>query len=225
MTASRAPRRDAAENRSALLDAARGLLNRDPAASLEAIASAAGLSRRTVYGHFPTRDALLAALAERGTTRVVASVAGIADADPVARLALIAAAAWDEVAAIRVMTMTTLASSRAAIVDDGLAPLRHRLAEAIAEGSAAGRLRNDMPAARVARLVEDAVVASFPLTIREALDADAGRLLVVRVALGVAGLGWREVAALLDARPDIVAPRPREEALWPPTDALRTVTP
>lgn len=225
MASGRSARRDVAENRAALLDAARSVLNDDPGASLETIATEAGLSRRTMYGHFPNRDALLSALAERGTARVVASVAAIDDPDPVVRLALIGAAAWDDIAAIRVMTVVTLGSDRAGIVDAGLAPLRTMIRTAVGEGARVGRLRDDMPADRVARLVEDAVISSFPLTLRDGLDADAGRLLVVRLALGVAGLGWREVADLVDARPDIVAPRTRVDPLWPETHAIRTVTP
>lgn len=62
-TRTRAPRRDAASNREALLDAARAILNRDPEASLDTIAAAAGLTRRAVYGHFPSRNTLLAELA------------------------------------------------------------------------------------------------------------------------------------------------------------------
>lgn len=224
MSSPRAPRRDAAENRAALLDAARVMLNQDPTASLEEIATSAGLSRRTVYGHFPNRDALLDALAQRGTQRVVATIASIAEADPVARLALIAAAAWDDIAAIRVMTVIALTGARAHIVQEGLAPLRARLAEAVAEGAAAGALRDDLPAARVARLAEDTVIAAVPTTLRDELDEDAGRLLMVRLALGVAGLGWREVEALLQRRPDLVAPRTRADELWPPTSAIRTVT-
>jgi AcrR family transcriptional regulator len=62
----RAPRKDAAENREAILRAAALLLNDDPDASLEAIAAAAGLSRRALYGHFATRDDLLRELVVLG---------------------------------------------------------------------------------------------------------------------------------------------------------------
>lgn len=222
MTDRRAPRRDAAENRAALLEAARILLNQDPSTSLDAIATYAGLSRRTVYGHFPNRDALLAALAENGTRRVVDAVAAVDDPDPVARLALIAAAAWDDVASIRVATMTTLSSDRLPIVERGLAPLRERIASTLAEGAGRG-LRDDIPAARLARVVEDAVIALFPTTIRDGLDVDAGRDLVVRVALGVVGVGAADTAALLAARPEITAPRPHVDELWPPTAAIAIV--
>lgn len=213
------PRRDAEENRESLLDAARVLLSRDAGASMEAIATFAGLSRRTAYGHFPTRDALLDALAERGTARVVAAVDGVEHPDAVVRLALIAAAVWDDLASIRAVTVMTLTGPRREIVERGLAPLRRRLSDAIGEGAADGVLRDDMPARLVARLVEDAVVAVFPLTLREELDADAGRLLVVRVALGAAGLGWREQAALVAEHPEIVATRHRSDPLWP-TEAV-----
>src|SRR3954447_26319861 len=58
-------RRDAEANRDSLLDSALRSLAEDPDAGLDAVARAAGLSRRTVYGHFPSREALVTALADR----------------------------------------------------------------------------------------------------------------------------------------------------------------
>jgi len=46
-----------------LLDAAAEVLARRPDATLQAIAQAAGVSRTTIFNRFPTRDALLEALA------------------------------------------------------------------------------------------------------------------------------------------------------------------
>jgi AcrR family transcriptional regulator len=57
-------RSHARTNRARILAAAREELSRDPAASLDEIARAAGVVRRTLYGHFPNRQALVAALAE-----------------------------------------------------------------------------------------------------------------------------------------------------------------
>ncbi|MET9062899.1 helix-turn-helix domain-containing protein [Streptomyces antibioticus] len=57
-------RRHAWANRRRILDAARGTLSADPDTTVEDIARAAGVARRTLYGHFATRDALLAALAD-----------------------------------------------------------------------------------------------------------------------------------------------------------------
>jgi AcrR family transcriptional regulator len=57
-------RADAARNRALLLDTARGLFQRadGETVSLEAIARSAGLGIGTLYRHFPTREALVAAL-------------------------------------------------------------------------------------------------------------------------------------------------------------------
>jgi AcrR family transcriptional regulator len=63
-TAGLARRRRADARRSiyAILNAARTVLSERPDASMEDIATTAGLTRQTVYAHFPSRDALIAAL-------------------------------------------------------------------------------------------------------------------------------------------------------------------
>jgi AcrR family transcriptional regulator len=58
----------------AILDAAGKLLGQNPQASMDEIATAAGLSRQTVYAHFPSRDALITALTHRATSRVTAAL-------------------------------------------------------------------------------------------------------------------------------------------------------
>lgn len=64
-TPARVPQRShARSNHARILAAAREVLSRDPDASLDEIARSAGVVRRTLYGHFPNRQALLAALAE-----------------------------------------------------------------------------------------------------------------------------------------------------------------
>jgi AcrR family transcriptional regulator len=220
----RAPRRDAAANREALLDAARVLLNREPNASLEAIAAEAGLTRRTIYGHFPNRDALLDALAQRGSERVVAAMDGIDETDPIRRLALIAVRAWDEIAGVRAMAITTVRGPRAEIVDAALSPLRVRIAAALEEGAAAGRLRDDIPAALLARLVEDAALSVFAASVREGLSDAESRRLAASLALTAAGLGWRDAAALIDGDPELVAAPDRVDPLWPATQAIDVVS-
>jgi TetR/AcrR family transcriptional regulator, mexCD-oprJ operon repressor len=49
----------------AIVDAALSLLERDPKASLVEIAKAAGVSRPTLYAHFPTREDLVEATVKR----------------------------------------------------------------------------------------------------------------------------------------------------------------
>jgi AcrR family transcriptional regulator len=64
-TPAQAPRRShARSNHARILVAAREELSRNPDASLDEIARAAGVVRRTLYGHFPNRQALIAALAD-----------------------------------------------------------------------------------------------------------------------------------------------------------------
>lgn len=67
-------RADAERSIAAILDSAARILGRDPQASVDEIAKAAGTSRQTVYAHFPSRDALVGALIDRTTERVVAAL-------------------------------------------------------------------------------------------------------------------------------------------------------
>jgi AcrR family transcriptional regulator len=55
-------RSDAQRSIDAILNAARTVLGERSDGSMEDIAAAAGVSRQTVYAHFPSRDALIAAL-------------------------------------------------------------------------------------------------------------------------------------------------------------------
>ncbi len=65
------PRRraDARRSRSAILDAALRLLDERPDAGMAAVAAAAGVTRQTVYAHFPSRDDLLTAVVDHLTER------------------------------------------------------------------------------------------------------------------------------------------------------------
>ncbi|MGW6457382.1 TetR/AcrR family transcriptional regulator [Streptomyces sp. NPDC055078] len=67
-------RADARRSRAAILDAAIRLLNTRPDASVEAIATAAGVTRQTVYAHFPSREQLLTAVLDRVTEEAVAAM-------------------------------------------------------------------------------------------------------------------------------------------------------
>jgi AcrR family transcriptional regulator len=193
----RAPRKDAAENREAILRAAALLLNDDPDASLEAIAVAAGLSRRALYGHFATRDDLLRELVVRGAARITAALPPIAEGDSRLQLAAIGARLWDEVEHVRVMARVAVRGPLAPVVADALEPLRRTLREVIERGIRAGELRQDVDAPTLARLVEGGALAVLDEAIRRPLSRERARELVVLGALGTCGLGWREAGALL----------------------------
>jgi AcrR family transcriptional regulator len=75
-------------NTAVILTAATDLLGRAPMATMEEIATAAGVSRQTLYAHFPTRGALVDAMVDRVTGAVVAALNGAALADGPAGAAL-----------------------------------------------------------------------------------------------------------------------------------------
>ncbi|MBU3064799.1 TetR/AcrR family transcriptional regulator [Nocardia sp. NEAU-G5] len=60
-----------------ILDVAREVLGKNPDAGMGDIASAAGVVRRTVYGHFPSRGDLVLALTQRAVSEMAAVLAEI----------------------------------------------------------------------------------------------------------------------------------------------------
>ena len=140
----RAPRRDATENRLALLSAARVELNLDSEATLETIAARAGLSRRSVYGHFATRDELLRELISVGAARVSRAVVHVVHHDPVVRLALVAATLWREVEDVRVMAVFAVRGPLKHHTALALEPLRELVRQSIADGVPQGSIRSDI---------------------------------------------------------------------------------
>lgn len=204
-------RRDAEENRVALLDAAAALLADDPDASLEAIASAAGLSRRALYGHYAGREELVAATIELGAARL----AGVVDVDqgtlpdphpsvvpaesaPLA-LARLGARLWDAVENLRMLASFALRGPNAHRVAAALAPVRERLGGILESGANAGTLRSDIPVALLARLVERAAIAVLDEAVERGLSRDDGRRLVMLMTLSAAGLSATEAARMLAA--------------------------
>lgn len=65
--------RDALSNRDRILAVARRMLSTDPDVAMEAIAEEAGVVRRTLYGHFSSRTALLEGLAAEAANAVASS--------------------------------------------------------------------------------------------------------------------------------------------------------
>ena len=67
-------RSDARRSVNAILNAARTVLGERPDATMGDIATAAGVTRQTVYAHFPSRDALIFALIEAARVEGLATI-------------------------------------------------------------------------------------------------------------------------------------------------------
>lgn len=197
---SRAPRRDAVENRAGILSAARAALAVDPHASIDAIARSAGLSRRTLYGHFDDREALIRELVSAGAQRFNAIAASVTDAEPRLALARLTSLLWQEAAHVQVAAALALDEAHVAHTAEALSPLRHALADLVRCGQEDGSFRTDLSGPALARLIEE--TARTVVSRTDASDASTGDL-AVRAVLSIAGLSWREADQLLDAHPEI----------------------
>ncbi len=87
----RRQRSDARQSIAAVLDAAFRTLGDRPDASVDEIARAAGVSRQTVYAHFPSREVLIDAVIERASAEFTGLLDGLdldraAPADALTRL-------------------------------------------------------------------------------------------------------------------------------------------
>ncbi len=79
----RKPRADAERNRLLLLEAAKTVFaDKGSGASLEEIARAAGVGIGTLYRHFPTRDALVAAVYRNETAQLAAAAKSLSELHP-----------------------------------------------------------------------------------------------------------------------------------------------
>lgn len=195
-------RRDATENREALLRAAQSVLAEHPHASLDVIAQAAGLSRRALYGHFPDRETLLREVIAAGATQFNLIAESTDHEDPRIALAQLAARLWREASAVRAAANIAMDDAHLADTARALEPLRRRLHALTDGGARSGAFRRDLPPDLLAFLIEETARA----TLRERrIPADDAVSTVVRVVLSVVGLSWREQDELLERHPEILA--------------------
>jgi AcrR family transcriptional regulator len=159
------------------LQAAAETLNADPGASVEDIARAAGVSRQTVYAHFPTREALLDTVIGRATAEVTAAfdAAGLDDLPPAVGLVRLLEAGWQVAAQYPFAWHLPGVSQEQDATRH--APVLNRMLELISRGQESGELDATLPpgwllAASLAlgRAAEDEVKAGR-MSIEEATRA------------------------------------------------------
>lgn len=154
-------RKDAHSNRRRILATARQKLREDPDASLDRISQAAGVARRTLYGHFPSRHALIADLTQEAgdELRQAFARARLADADPVEAMTRMVLAAWTVGDHYRVL----IALGRRHLGEDEirtiLAPARAEAVATLRRGQREGVFADHLPAPVLAPALEALMLA------------------------------------------------------------------
>jgi len=197
-------RRDAEVNRDSLLEAALRALLDDPDAGLDAVASAAGLSRRTVYGHFASREVLVTALADRAGEQV-ADVVGRVCAEthpgehPLTTLARLEVSLWRAIERYRLLGSLATRPEHRARVRSHTGQLRELRTGLVEAGRKRGDLAEALPVPVVVRLVGGVPIAVFDAVLEGALPASAAARAGALTALAVAGAAPDRAVRHVDA--------------------------
>lgn len=150
-----APRRlDAQRNRDRILATARKLLGEPGDLRLNAVAKASGVGQGTLYRHFPTREALLAAVYERDIDDLIAAAPALLATHP----PLKALSAWFErVTAYARIKRDVFAALEAGtwrdLADHSLGPIGDAIEMLLEAGRAEGSIRPDIQARDIIILI------------------------------------------------------------------------
>ena len=201
MTAAARPRRaDAERNITRIVAAARTTLGREPAATMDDIAKAAGVGRMTLYGHFRTRPELVeAALVE--ALRAGEETLSTVDLGGDARAALrrLLEKSWSlvaESAALLEAAQDVLPAGRLRDLHAGAA---RRMEDLIRRGRREGVFRTDLPVAWL--------VSAVHYILKGAAEENrAGRLATTRTAAVVIATVESIVATPPGSVPDPASP-------------------
>lgn len=155
------------DTRNRILDVALEVLGQNPDAGMGDIASAAGVVRRTVYGHFPTRIDLVRTLTQRAVDEMATVLTEVDTSDRAAD------AAWVEFIA-RLWPLTRryrviLALRRGEYGDEIhalLAPVDKNLADLVQRGQDGGVFARHLPAGILSQVAYAAVfsIADYDLS-------------------------------------------------------------
>lgn len=186
------------DTRNRILDVALEVLGQNPDAGMGDIASAAGVVRRTVYGHFPSRNDLVRTLTQRAVTEMTAVLTeataseGAADAawaDFIARL-------WPLVRRYRVL----LALRRGEYGEEIhalLGPVDKSLAELVQRGQDGQVFGAHLPAGVLSQV---AYAAVFSIADNDLSTGSLGARAAIITSLLILGVPEARATTLADGR-------------------------
>jgi AcrR family transcriptional regulator len=173
-TSPKHPREAIAEhNLKAILDATERLLLRGEQPSISAVATEAGVSRPTVYAHFPDRRLILQALVERTVEQAMSAIQAVEpDRGPAAdALQRLIASSWQQIAGHDEIARAAVRELSPDAMRQSHATARDTIRKLIQRGRKDGSFRTDMP-------VDWLVTASLALMHAAAEEVRTGELSV-----------------------------------------------
>jgi AcrR family transcriptional regulator len=148
------------ETRNRILDVALDVLGENPDAGMGDVASAAGVVRRTVYGHFPSRLDLVRALTERAVTEMTAVLTDVNASGAAAGTAWVEfiARVWPVAHRYRVLLALRRGEYGEAI-HGLLGPVDELLADLVKRGQDSGVFARHLPAGILSQVAYGVVFA------------------------------------------------------------------
>ncbi|GHE93795.1 TetR/AcrR family transcriptional regulator [Streptomyces spiralis] len=198
MTTGNTSRADA--NRRRILDVALAELLRDPDASMDQIARAAGVVRRTVYGHFPSREALISTLVDDAVQALAEAHAAGREGveEPAEALARSVLAIWHIADRYRLLVALAQRTVTTQGIRERLTPVRESCADLLRRGLDRGAFSSPLPAPALAYVHEQILFALMEAVNDGLLAArEAGRSAAVTV-LTSAGVPAALAGALVE---------------------------
>lgn len=172
---------DARRNARRILDGAAELLAVDPLVGLERVAAHAGVSRTTLYHHFPGRDALLDALTDRSVSDIRAALENARPTEGAAAEAMTRAlqSAWHVAGRYRGLMLVNPRRLGPEELRRRLEPVLESIRSLIVRGQRSGEFDSQLPADWLLGLLTDMIhAASAQVSVGSMQPAAAERTLL-----------------------------------------------
>ena len=187
------------ETRDRILDVALDVLGENPDAGMGDIAAAAGVVRRTVYGHFPSRLHLIQTLTERAVTEMTAVLNEVNASDAAADATWVAfiAQVWPVAHRYRVLLALRRGEYGEAI-HGLLGPVDELLADLVKRGQDSDVFAQHLPAGILSQVAYGVV---FAIADSDLSNATLGARAATITSLLMLGVPEPRALALVDNQP------------------------